>query len=336
MRVGGVDLDERVLIVAEIGNNHEGDLARARELIEAAAGTGVDAVKFQTFRTELYVSPTDTARVEQLKRFELGEEAFRELASLARGLGLLFFSTPFDLKSAEFLAEVVDAFKVASGDNDFYPLLRRVAETDKALIVSTGVSDLAQVERTVAAVEDVRGSGEGAQLALLHCVSAYPAPEDALNLRSIPFLASRFPHPVGWSDHTLGIEAAPVAVAAGARIVEKHFTLEGIESDFRDHELSATPAQMRELVQRVRDVEPMLGDWTKEIRPEEHAAAATIRRSVAAARDMDAGTMLAEDDLVWLRPAGGLRPGEENALVSRALARNVTRGEPLGLDDVRT
>jgi N,N'-diacetyllegionaminate synthase len=334
LQVGDVDVDERVLVIAEIGNNHEGDLGRARELVEQAAETGVDGVKLQTFRTELYVSPLDSARFDQLKGFELGDKGVEELASLAHGLGLAFLSTPFDLDSAAFLEPLVDAFKIASGDNDFYPLIERVARTRRPLLVSTGVSDAAQVERTVAAVEEVRGAGEQAQLAILHCVSAYPAPAEALNLRSIPFLASRFPYPVGWSDHALGTTAAPAAVAAGARIVEKHFTLEGIESDFRDHALSATPSQMRELVQRVRETEQMLGRAQKEVQPEEEPVAAAVRRSIAAARDLRQGSVLEAGDLVWLRPSGGLRPGQEELLVGRRLTRDVARGEQLRAEDV--
>jgi sialic acid synthase SpsE len=334
VRIGDIDVRERVLVVAEIGNNHEGDIGRARELITAAASAGAPAVKMQTFRTERFVSSADPARVEQLRRFELTFEQFAELAELARSLGLLFLSTPLDLESADFLDGVVDGFKSASGDNDFYPLIERMAASDKPLIVSTGVSDLGQVERTVAAVERVRGDAARDSLALLHCVSAYPASPDQLNLRAIPFLAERFPYAIGYSDHALGSTAALAAVALGARIVEKHFTLDGIESDFRDHALSAKPAEMKALVGAIADLERMLGSPAKEVEPGEAGIAEAIRRSIAAAADLEAGRTIEAGDLMWVRPGTGLRPGQESELVGRTLRVLKRLGELVLGEDV--
>ena len=333
MRIGDIDVRERVLVVAEIGNNHEGDFGRARELIAAAAEAGVPGVKMQTFRTERFVSSADPARVEQLRRFELTFDQFGELAELAHSLGLLFLSTPLDLESAAFLEGVVDGFKIASGDNDFYPLIERVAATELPLIVSTGVSDLGQVERTVAAVERVRADASES-LALLHCVSAYPAEPSQLNLLAIPFLAERFPYAIGYSDHALGSTAALAAVALGARIVEKHFTLEGIESDFRDHALSATPSQMSELVRAIAELEQMLGSPAKEVEPGEAGIAEAIRRSIAAAGDLEAGRTIEAGDLMWVRPGTGLRPGQESELVGRTLRVPKRLGELVLAEDV--
>jgi N,N'-diacetyllegionaminate synthase len=334
LRVGGVDVDERVLVIAEIGNNHEGDAGRARELVAAAAETGVDAVKFQTFRTELFVSPLETARFEQLSGFRLDEAAFEALAAQARELGLLFLSTALDLESARFLEPFVDAFKIASGDNDFHALVEQVARTDRPVIVSTGLSDEDRVAAVVSAVEAARRDRERVDLGLLHCVSAYPAPADQLNLASIPHLAARFPHPVGWSDHALGIDAAPAAVALGARIVEKHFTLDGIESDFRDHALSAKPAEMRELVRRVREVEAMVGWPGKRVQPAEEPIAAVARRSAHAARALAAGSVIGTGDVVWLRPSGAFSPAEEDRILGRRVVRELRAGEQLAAGDV--
>jgi sialic acid synthase SpsE len=333
VRIGDIDVHVRVLGVAEIGNNHEGDFGRARELIAAAAEAGVPGVKMQTFRTERFVSSADPARVEQLRRFELTFDQFGELGELAHSLGLLFLSTPLDLESAAFLAGVVDGFKIASGDNDFYPLIERVAATELPLIVSTGVSDLGQVERTVAAVERVRADASES-LALLHCVSAYPAEPSQLNLLAIPFLAERFPYAIGYSDHALGSTAALAAVALGARIVEKHFTLEGIESDFRDHALSATPSQMSELVRAIAELEQMLGSPAKEVEPGEAGIAEAIRRSIAAAGDLEAGRTIEPADLMWVRPGTGLRPGQESELVGRTLRVPKRLGELVLAEDV--
>jgi sialic acid synthase SpsE len=333
VRIGDIDVRERVLVVAEIGNNHEGDFGRARELIAAAAEAGVPGVKMQTFRTERFVSSADPARVEQLRRFELTFDQFGELGELAHSLGLLFLSTPLDLESAAFLEGVVDGFKIASGDNDFYPLIERVAATELPLIVSTGVSDLGQVERTVAAVERVRADASES-LALLHCVSAYPAEPSQLNLLAIPFLAERFPYAIGYSDHALGSTAALAAVALGARIVEKHFTLEGLESDFRDHALSATPSQMSELVRAIAELEQMLGSPAKEVEPGEAGIAEAIRRSIAAAGDLEAGRTIEPADLMWVRPGTGLRPGQESELVGRTLRVPKRLGELMLAEDV--
>src|SRR4051812_38799851 len=154
MRIANHDVNEKVLIIAEIGNNHEGNFDVARRMVEAAADAGVDAVKFQTFKTRLFTSNADPARFERLSRFELTEDQFRQLEQLARSLGLIFLSTPLDLESAAFLAPIVDVLKVASGDNDFWPLLRFVAQTGKPVIVSTGLADLAHVERVLAFMRD--------------------------------------------------------------------------------------------------------------------------------------------------------------------------------------
>jgi len=335
MNIGRVSLKEKVLVVAEIGNNHEGDFEVARELVKRAADAGVDAVKFQTFDTDHYVSRTDRARHARLRSFELSHAQFEELAQLARSLGLLFISTPFDLRSAEFLQGIVDAFKIASGDNTFYPLLARVAKSGKPMVVSTGLADLDGVERTVAFIRrQWQAHGIEGQLALLHCVSAYPVPPEQANLLAIRTLAERFDCEVGYSDHTIGIEAAVLAVALGARVIEKHFTLEKRYSDFRDHQLSADPSEMKELVEKVALASRLLGSPDKRVQPCEADGVQTLRRSIVAARDLPKGHRLSAADLTWLRPAGGLVPGQEHELVGKALRRDVTFGELLRQADV--
>jgi N,N'-diacetyllegionaminate synthase len=334
VKIGTVDLDERVLVVAEIGNNHEGSFDTARELIVQAASAGVDAVKFQTFRAEAFVSRSETERLRRLKSFELSYEEFAELARVAHDHAVLFLSTPLDLESASFLEGIVAAFKIASGDIDFYPLLEQVAATRKPLVVSTGGSDLELVAAAVRTIRSVwRGDDPG--LALLQCTSSYPAPVEEANLRAMGTLADRFPDcAVGFSDHLEGIDAAALAVAAGARIVEKHFTLDHAFSDFRDHLLSADPSELRELVDRVRTIESLLGDGLKQVEPSEEPGVTAMRRSLAAARDLQAGHIVGADDVTWLRPGDGVRPGQEAALLGRALLRDVSAGELLRDDDV--
>jgi sialic acid synthase SpsE len=325
--------DERVLIVAEIGNNHEGDVAVARELVDAAAQAGVDAVKFQTFRTEHYVSRLDAERFARLERFRLSFDEFEELASLAHERGLLFVSTPFDLESAAFLGGVADAIKIASGDNDFQPLLVRAAQTGLPMIVSTGLAEIPTIRATV---DLIRREWDGADpgLAVLHCVSAYPVPAGEVQLRAISALAAELDCVVGFSDHTAGLDAAPLAVALGARVVEKHFTLDRQYSDFRDHQLSADPVELAELVRRVRGAEEMLGAAEKLVQPSERDGVVALRRSVAALHDLPSGHVVAGEDLTWIRPGGGLMPGDETLLIGRTLRRAVAAGEQLALDDV--
>lgn len=333
MRIGSVDTEQRVALVAEIGNNHEGDAAVAEEMVRAAAAAGAHAVKLQTFHTERFVAPSDERRFAQLKRFELSDDAVLALAAAAKELGVGFISTPLDLPSVDLVEPIVDALKVASGDLDFFPLVRRVAATDRPLVLSSGVSDLARINRALDEVRAVRGDLR--DVAVLQCTSAYPAPAADANLLAIPWLAERLPCQIGFSDHTIGLDAAPLAVALGARLIEKHFTLEGIESDFRDHELSLTPPQMADLVRRIEAAETLLGRPGKEVLEVERPVADAVRRSVAAGRDLPAGHVIGEDDLVWLRPGGGVAPGREWVVVGRTLARPLAAGDRI-TEDVLT
>jgi sialic acid synthase SpsE len=333
MRIGSIDTEQRVALVAEIGNNHEGDAAVAEEMVRAAAAAGAHAVKLQTFRTERFVAPADERRFAQLKRFELPDDAVIALARTAKELGIGFVSTPLDVPSVDLLEPIADALKVASGDLDFFPLVRRVAATDRPLVLSSGVSDLARINRALDEVRAVRG--DLSEVAVLHCTSAYPAPPADANLLAIPWLAERLPCPVGFSDHTIGLDAAPLAVALGARLIEKHFTLEGIESDFRDHALSLTPPQMSELLRRIEAAETLLGRPGKEVLEVERPLVDAVRRSVAAGRDLPAGHVIGEDDLVWLRPGGGVAPGREWVVVGRTLTRPLAAGDRI-TDDVLT
>ena len=331
-----LNLSDKVMIVAELGNNHEGDFERARDMVRAAADCGVDAVKFQTFETHRFIRRQDSRRFQQLSGYQLTRPQFEALAELARELDLLFISTPLDLESATFLEPLVDAIKIASGDNDLWPLLAHVAAMDKPLIVSTGLCDAEQVDRMVAFVEKQwadRGVRDG-QLIVLHCVTSYPVPPEQANLRSVVYLSSRLPHPVGYSDHTLGNQAPLLAVALGARLLEKHFTLDKNQSEFRDHQLSADPSDMKELVQQVRLAESMLGSKNKLLQPVEEPLVTPVRRSIAAATDLPAGHRIRIDDLIWVRPREGLVPGQEERLIGRQLSRDLAETELLTESDL--
>lgn len=331
MNFGPFDLSKRVLVVAEIGNNHEGNFDVAIKMLEQAAAAGADAVKFQTFVAERFVSPADPDRLKRLRGFQLSFEQFGKLAARAKELGVVFFSTPLDIESARFLDTIQPLFKIASGDNNYLELIRAVAGFGKPLIVSTGFSDQALIERVHAEVRSVwKGRGVDPGLALLHCVACYPVPPAQANLAALSMLRAGFPRcAIGYSDHTIGIDAAAYAVAAGARIIEKHFTLDKNYSSFRDHQLSADPEDLRRLVARIREVEELLGSGTREPQQCELAHIALVRRSIAAARDIPAGTTLSAADFICLRPGSGFAPGSEPELVGRRTARAVAAGTVL-------
>jgi N,N'-diacetyllegionaminate synthase len=331
MIIGSVDLSRETLVIAEIGNNHEGDLGRAREMIQAAAATGVQAVKFQTIEPERLVSSEQSARIQQLRRFAFNREQFTELAVVARKAGVMFMSTPFSVGAVGWLDELVPAFKIASGDNNFERLLTAVGSTGKPVLISTGMADLAGIKKSCEIVEGAAPVQAGG-IAVLHCVSAYPTPDDQANLLAIPELSRETGHVVGYSDHTLGIDAASIAVVLGARIIEKHFTLSKTQSDFRDHALSADPAEMAELVRRVRTARLMLGSGHKSPQPAEMANQAAARRSIATLVALPAGHMLTDNDLDWLRPGVGLAPGREGEVLGRRLTRDAAAGEVITPD----
>ena len=243
---------------------------------------------------------------------------------------MAFACTPFDLGAVVWLEPLVDAFKIASGDNDLDALVSACAGTGKPVMVSMGMTGIEGARHAAAVV-----AAQSAEFAALHCVSAYPtAPEDAA-LAQIPELARELPGAVvGYSDHTLGGDACVAAVAAGARILEKHFTLRHDLSDFRDHQLSADPEEMAELVARVRRAEVLLGAPRAEMGEAEATVAGAARRSIVAGENLPAGHIVQLAELWWLRPGDGMQPGREDELVGRPLARDVSFGEPLSPDHV--
>jgi len=326
-----------VFVIAEAGVNHNGDAAMARALIDAAADSGADAVKFQTFRTSALTSRTapkaayqieatgaGESQSEMLMRLELSTETLRALQARAAARGIVFFSTPFDEASADTLAALgVPMFKIPSGEITNLPLLRHIAAKGKPIILSTGMSTLDEVEQALAAIGDVAD----VPVAILHCVSAYPAPVGEVNLRAMDALRDRFGRPVGLSDHTLGLEIALAAVARGAAIVEKHLTLDK-NLPGPDHRASLEPAEMAALVRGIRNVEAALGDGVKRPMPSELDTRRVARKSLVAARALRAGEELVKDAVAVKRPGTGISPAE----LERALGRRVRRD--LAADDV--
>jgi N-acetylneuraminate synthase/N,N'-diacetyllegionaminate synthase len=328
----------RVFIVAEAGVNHNGDPALARRLIDAAVEAGADAVKFQTFRSAALVSRHapkadyqlattggEESQAEMLARVELTLEQHVELRDYCAKRGIVFFSAPFDPASVEALDGLgVALFKVPSGEITNFPLLRQIASKRKPVILSTGMSTLAEVADAVAAI---RAAGDP-PLALLHCVSAYPAPVAEMNLRAMDTLREQFRCPVGLSDHTLGIEVALAAVARGAAIVEKHLTLDKTLPG-PDHRASLEPSELAALVRGVRAVEAALGDGAKRPMPSEADVRRVARKSLVAARPLRAGEALTAADVAIKRPGTGLPPSELPAVLGRRVRRDVAADEVL-------
>jgi sialic acid synthase len=335
--------DTPCYVIAEVGHNHQGDVALAKQLIDAAKECGVDAVKLQKranrslYTREFYEQPYDNELSfgrtygEHREALELDQDAYRELLRHAREVGVTLFATAFDFESADELAELgVPAFKFASGDLTNTPLQRHVASFGKPMLLSTGGGTLADVER---AVETIAPINE--QLAVLQCTAAYPASVEDLNLNVITTLRERFPSlVVGLSDHQNGIAMALVAYMLGARVIEKHFTLDHALKG-RDHAFSLMPEGMRRLVRDLHRVPSALGDAEKRPLPIEADPLEKMGKKLVAARDLELGHVLAADDIAIKSPAdGGLPPYELDRLVGRRLRRPVAFEDFVTFDDV--
>lgn len=336
MIIENIDTSKKVMIVAEIGNNHEGSFDLAKKLVFKAAEVGVDAVKFQTFIPE-HISGGDKSRLERLRGFQLSHDQFLKLAQITKDLGLIFFSTPFDIESANFLNKIQPVFKIASGDNNFYPLIETILSYKKPTIISTGVADLFLVEELYNKILETCGiEFIETKLALLHCVSSYPVPDENANLGAITHLKKLFPRTtIGYSDHTMGINAPILSVMAGSRIIEKHFTINKNHSNFRDHQLSADPEDMYNLVAGVRQAEKFIGQQEIKLEPVEIEMNILVRRSIAAARDLAIGTKLKMSDIIWVRPGNGIPPGKENLILGKLTTQRLSRGQIIKLSDLK-
>ena len=345
LTIGGRQIGDGTptFVIAEIGHNHQGDLEKAKALMRAAADCGADAVKVQKrdnrslFTRELYDAPYDNENSfgatygEHREALELDREGFLALRELARELGVVFFSTAFDAVSADFLAELdMPAFKLASGDLRNLPLLRHVASLGKPMVVSTGGATIADVDR---AVETILPLNE--QLCVLQCTAAYPVDVSELHLGVITTYRERYPEVViGLSDHQDGISMALVAHMLGARVIEKHFTLNHTWKG-TDHAFSLVPEGMRKLIRDLSRIPVAIGDGTKRPLASEEKPLQRMGKKLVAARPLVAGHLLVEGDLVARSPADeGLSPAELDGLLGSRLRRDLSEEEALSADDV--
>jgi len=333
MKIGNFDTDKKIMIIAEIGNNHEGNFDLAELMIREASKTGVDAVKFQTFRTEHYISQKDKVRFNRLKSFELKYNEFEKLSKIAKEKGLIFLSTPFDIESANYLNKIVPAFKISSGDNNFYPLIEAIACFGKPIILSSGLADINQIIKSKRFIENIWKKKEITQeIAILHSVTNYPVEPFEANLKAISTLKDRLNCTIGYSDHTIGIEAAVISVVLGARIIEKHFTIDKNYSDFHDHKLSADPKEMTNLVKRIKEVTILMGSGKKELQNSEKLNVKLLRRSIVASRKINKGEIIGENDITWIRLDKGLPAGYEKKILGKKTTKSFKIGEPIILD----
>jgi len=330
-----------VFVIAEAGVNHNGDLKVARALIDVAVEARADAVKFQTFRADRLATPDapkaeyqlrttgdEESQFEMLRRLELSADAHRELQSYCHDRGMIFLSTPFDEEAVDLLDELgVPAFKISSGDLTNSPLLEHVASKGKPVILSTGMSELSEL---IEAVSVLNTAGCETPV-LLHCVSNYPADPAEVNLRAMQTMRSAFDVPVGFSDHTEGIDISLAAVALGACVIEKHFTLDRTLPG-PDHRASLEPTELRELVRSIRRVETALGSGRKVPTATEVETAKVARRSLVAARDIPAGTILEREMVVMRRPGTGMLPAMLDKLLGRQAMRDIAAGTLLDAD----
>jgi N-acetylneuraminate synthase/N,N'-diacetyllegionaminate synthase len=332
---------QNVFIIAEAGVNHNGSIELALQLVDAAKASGADAVKFQTFRAERLASraahkaayqerttASTESQFQMLQRLQLDVAAHRRLIDRCKQVGIQFLSSPFDMESVDLLAEMdLPLFKVPSGEITNLAFLQHIARKGKPMIVSTGMSTLGEVEEAVQVLRDAGAT----QVTLLHCVTEYPAPYNEINLRAMQTLKAAFGLPVGYSDHTPGIEIAVAAVALGAEVIEKHLTLDRALPG-PDHHASLEPAEFARMVSSIRHVEQSLGTGIKAPVPCEVPNIAVARKSVVAARALAVGHRLTAADLEIKRPGNGLAPKLLPALIGRTLRVSVREEELLDWD----
>ncbi len=338
-------------IIAEAGVNHNGSLETALQLVDTAAYAGADAVKFQTFRADDIVVPgTEKASYQKantdsgdqhamIRALELSEADHEAIAARCAERGIEFMSTPFDTWAVELLLRLgMRRIKIASGELTNRPFLEVLARTGRPLILSTGMATLDETARAVEWLRASRGEADasgspGEWLTVLHCTSNYPAEPADVNLRAMSSMQAALAVPVGYSDHTLGIEVSLAAVAMGACVLEKHFTLDRTMPG-PDHQASLDPTQLAALVRGVRAIEQALGDGVKAPRASELPVRALVRRSAFVGRDLAAGAVLAAADLRFLRPGHGIGAEHSRELLGRRTARALPTGTLLRWEDL--
>lgn len=313
--------EEPCFIIAEAGSNHNGSLEQAKKLIDIAVEAGADAVKFQIFKAEELSADKEIQRM--LKKFELRRDWIAELSEHAKRKNIMFLATPFDIEAVDLLDEInVPAFKIASGDLTDLPLIKYIAEKGKPIIQSVGLGSLEEIREAL----DVIYSTGNRNVALLHCVVSYPTKPEDVNLNVIKTLKREFRVPVGFSDHTMEVSVPIGAVALGANIIEKHFTLDR-KLEGPDHPYALEPEELKIMVKGIRDVEIALGSEIKQVGEPERKELISARRSIHAKGDISKGTAITKDMLSILRPAVGIAPKYIDKIIGKTAKVNIKQNE---------
>lgn len=328
----------KTFIIAEAGVSHNGDILVAKEMVNSAVAAGADAVKFQTFKADYLVTKfapkvkyqidntgNCESQFQMLKRVELSKDAHEELISYCVKKDIIFMSTPFDEESADMLDRLgMNIFKIPSGEITNKQLLQHIASKNKDIILSTGMSYLAEVDRAVSWINEVWNKSDNKpQLTLLHCVTSYPASIEDSNLLAIKTMEKAFKLPIGYSDHTLGIEVPIAAVVTGAIVIEKHFT---IDRDMKgpDHKASIEPDELKAMVSAIRNIEKAMGDGIKKPKENEKDIRNAVRRSLVANRDIKLGKTILPHDIAIKRPGTGIPPEFKEVVIGMKAEKDIT------------
>ena len=335
-----------VFIIAEAGVNHNGDINLAKKLIDIAAKAGADAVKFQTFKATLNISKNaqkanyqkqttdkNESQFEMIKKLELNEDMHKELIAYCKEKNITFLSTPFDSDSIKLLYELgLDTFKIPSGEITNLPYLRQIGGLNKKIILSTGMANLGEVEAAIETL--VKNGTKRENISLLHANTQYPTPMEDVNLKAMTTLKNAFGLEVGYSDHTLGIEVDIAAVAMGAKVIEKHFTLDK-SMPGPDHKASLEPDELAAMVRSIRNIELALGNGLKHFSKSESENIKIARKSIVAKRDIKKGEIFSEKNVRSIRPFLGLHPKFKHELIGKKAKRDIKFAERLTIEDLK-
>lgn len=337
----------KVIIIAEAGVNHNGDLNMAKKLIDVAADAGVDYVKFQTFKADTIVSPSakkadyqskntgdaQQTQYEMLKALELSDTAHMELIDYCNERGVEFLSSAFDVDGVDYLNKLnLSLFKVPSGEITNYPYLRAIAQSGKPIVLSTGMADMKDIEFALSVLEKYGATRD--MITVLHCNTEYPTPMMDVNLHAMNSIKNEFEVKIGYSDHTLGIEVPVAAVALGATIIEKHFTLDhGLPGP--DHKASLEPHELKQMVISIRNIEAATsGDGQKHPSESEIKNISIARKSIHLANDISKGSEIQESDIVPLRPGDGISAMEWNDVIGKVVTKDMKKFDKLNWSDL--
>lgn len=339
---------KKVIIIAEAGVNHNGDMSVAKKLIDAAVDAGVDYVKFQSFKASKLVSPNakkaeyqiknigddDISQFGMLKKLELSHDDHIELMSYCKLKKIKFFSTAFDTQGVKYLDDLgLDLFKIPSGEITNFPYLRAIAQTGKPVILSTGMSTIKDISDALDVFK--RYGLDRKEIIILHCNTEYPTPMNDVNLKAMLTIGDTFKVHIGYSDHTLGIEVPIAAVAMGASVIEKHFTLDKTLPG-PDHAASLEPGELKAMVKSIRNIEAAIsGDGLKKPSESEMKNIAIVRKSIHILKSLKAGDIISEDDICALRPGGGISPMKWNEVIGKSVVKDTEAYDILNWDNIK-